>query len=69
MDSSEPNGKKFARAGVQILLVLLNQDFRPGVEKAWKLLECQLKDLLRASQEEIECTIECTIESQLVSLK
>ena len=69
MDSSEQNGKKFARTGVQILLVLLNQDFRPGVEKAWKLLECQLKDLLRASQEQIECTIECTIESQLVSLK
>ena len=54
MDSSEQNGKKFARTGVQILLVLLNQDFRPGVEKAWKLLECQLKNLLRASQEQIE---------------
>ena len=37
-----------------IFLFLLNQDFRPGVEKAWKLLECQLKNLLRASQEKIE---------------
>ena len=46
--------KKFARAGVQILLVLLNQDFRPGGEKAWKLLECQIKNLLRASHEQIE---------------
>ena len=54
MDSLEPNGKKIARAGVQILLVLLNQDFRPGGEKAWKLLECQIKNLLRASHEQIE---------------
>ena len=46
--------KKFAMAGVQILLFLLNQDFRPGVEKAWKLFKCQLKNLLRASQEHIE---------------